>query len=81
MGANALPQTVGIIGLGLMGQAVAGRLVGAGYRVCGYDLKAEARARAAAQGVDAVPDARDVASAGSTVPQYTARRTCFRPAC
>jgi len=67
MGASALPRTVGVIGLGLMGQAVAGRLVGAGYRVCGYDLKAEARQRAAAQGVDAVPDARDVAGRASAV--------------
>lgn len=67
MGASALPQTVGIIGLGLMGQSVAGRLIGAGYRVCGYDLKAEARARAATQGVDAVPDARDVASRASVI--------------
>jgi len=50
-----------------MGQAIAGRLARAGYRVCGYDLKAEARQRAAAQGVDAVPDARDVASRASAV--------------
>ena len=33
-------KTVGLIGLGLMGQALATRLIPAGFRVLGYDIDA-----------------------------------------
>src|SRR4051812_42231212 len=37
-------QTVGIVGLGLVGQAIAARLHAAGIDTIGYDVRAEARA-------------------------------------
>lgn len=43
---------IGLIGLGLMGRAIASRLLSAGYRVLGYDLKPEACSLAAGIGVD-----------------------------
>ncbi len=36
-------QRIGIIGLGSMGMGMARRLVGAGFRVAGYDVRGEAR--------------------------------------
>jgi 3-hydroxyisobutyrate dehydrogenase-like beta-hydroxyacid dehydrogenase len=45
-------MTVGIIGLGLLGSAVAERLLGAGWNVCGFDNQADCcRALAAIGGV------------------------------
>lgn len=52
---------VGLIGLGLMGRAMAARLVPAGYRVFGYDLKPEARALAMPLRVEVQADAQAVA--------------------
>ncbi len=56
-------EPVGIIGLGLVGRAMAGRLIGAGWRVCGYDIAEAAREAARAMGVEIMPDARAVAAA------------------
>ena len=51
---------LGIIGLGLLGKAMAKRLLAAGHEVCGYDI-AEAACRAAHDlGVDVLGDARQV---------------------
>jgi len=52
---------IGLIGLGLMGQAMALRLVTANHHVSGYDLKQEARMQAAATGVDIQEDAPAIA--------------------
>ena len=41
---SALPR-IGMIGLGIMGSAMAQHLLAAGYRVTGYDIDAKARAR------------------------------------
>lgn len=54
-------MNVGLIGLGLMGRAMAARLIPAGNRVFGYDLKPEAGALAAQLGVEVQVDARAVA--------------------
>ena len=48
-------REVGLIGLGLMGQALATRLVPAGFRVLGYDIDAAKNAKLKAMG--GVPDA------------------------
>src|SRR5205814_3464038 len=37
-------QAIGVIGLGIMGSAMAANLAKAGYRVCGYDIVAARRA-------------------------------------
>jgi 3-hydroxyisobutyrate dehydrogenase-like beta-hydroxyacid dehydrogenase len=42
--ATTKTSPVGLIGLGLIGTAVAHRLLGSGYRVLGYDIDAEKRA-------------------------------------
>src|SRR5947209_727723 len=38
-------QSVGLIGIGLMGEAFARRLIDAGFTVLGFDLEADKRAR------------------------------------
>ena len=60
-------RLAGIIGLGLMGRALAQRLIGAGYTVCGYDIAENAREDAHAIGVDILPDAQAVAKATKTI--------------
>jgi 3-hydroxyisobutyrate dehydrogenase-like beta-hydroxyacid dehydrogenase len=52
---------VGIIGLGLVGRALARRLLQAGYPVCGYDLAETALEQARKIGVEILPDASTVA--------------------
>jgi L-threonate 2-dehydrogenase len=51
---------VGVIGLGIMGSAMAANLVKAGFDVVGTDLLAEARAALTKAGGTAVGDAREV---------------------
>jgi 3-hydroxyisobutyrate dehydrogenase-like beta-hydroxyacid dehydrogenase len=56
-------RAVGIIGLGLMGGAIAKNLVAGGWRVIGYDSDLDAMARARAHGVETVAGAAAVAAA------------------
>jgi len=58
---------LGIIGLGLVGSAIAKRLLSAGYDVCGYDISESARKRAQELGVEAPSDARQVAERVETI--------------
>jgi 3-hydroxyisobutyrate dehydrogenase-like beta-hydroxyacid dehydrogenase len=60
-------ETVGVIGLGLMGGALAGRFLGGGCRVVGFDLRPECRQRLAADGGEAVESVADVFAATRTV--------------
>jgi len=58
---------LGIIGLGLLGKAIARRLMAAGYQVCGYDI-AEAACRGAQDlGVEVLQNARQVAEKVDTL--------------
>jgi len=52
---------LGIIGLGLVGSAMAERLLSAGYEVYGYDIAETACKRAGELGVEILSDARQVA--------------------
>ncbi|HEY7666250.1 MAG TPA: NAD(P)-dependent oxidoreductase [Xanthobacteraceae bacterium] len=52
---------VGLIGVGLLGQALAHRLRGAGYEVVGFDLDPARNAKLAELGGEAVASAADVA--------------------
>jgi len=63
--AGATRMEIGLIGLGLMGRAMASRLLNAGYHVCGYDLKSDVCAQVATLGVDIQHDARAVAAKAS----------------
>lgn len=58
---------LGIIGLGLVGSAMAERLLSAGYNVCGYDIAEPARERAQELGVEILSDARQVAEKVETI--------------
>ena len=58
---------LGIIGLGLVGNAIAKRLLSAGYDVCGYDIAEAACKHAQELGVEVLPDARRVADRVETI--------------
>lgn len=58
---------LGIIGLGLVGKAMAKRLLAAGYAVCGYDIAETARRDAKDLGVEVLEDARKVAQEVDTI--------------
>jgi 3-hydroxyisobutyrate dehydrogenase-like beta-hydroxyacid dehydrogenase len=57
-------ETVGIIGLGLMGEVLAGRLMAAGFGVKGYDIDPAKNARLAARGGRAAASPAEVADCG-----------------
>lgn len=56
-------RTVGLIGVGLVGTAAAEQLLGAGYRVVGFDIRPERRAQLRALGGESATDAAAVAMA------------------
>ncbi len=58
---------VGVIGLGLVGRALARRLSHSGYSVIGYDIAEGARSLALEAGVAVLPDARAVAERTTTI--------------
>jgi len=55
-------ETVGVIGLGLMGEVLAGRLMAAGFGVKGYDIDPAKNARLVARGGMAVASTAEVAA-------------------
>jgi L-threonate 2-dehydrogenase len=65
--ASAKKGVVGIIGLGIMGGAFAQNLVGAGWRVIGYDIDPARRRALARLGVEIAKDAGDVARQAKTI--------------
>ena len=54
------PAAVGVIGLGIMGSAIAANLMQAGYRVVGYDILARRRQDHRRAGGQVAKDARDL---------------------
>jgi L-threonate 2-dehydrogenase len=64
---DARQRSIGVIGLGLMGGAMAGNLVAGGWRVIGYDIDAKAMAAARQKGVEVVESAAAVAAAASDI--------------
>jgi 3-hydroxyisobutyrate dehydrogenase-like beta-hydroxyacid dehydrogenase len=61
------PATVGIVGLGLLGSAIAGRLRGAGRSVVGYDIVPACVERLVALGGTGAKSAADVARTSDAV--------------
>src|SRR4051812_6551963 len=59
--ANASKGTVGVVGLGIMGGAMARELVKVGYAVVGFDIEAAAMQRLQGVGGKARGSAREVA--------------------
>lgn len=62
-----MSETIGVIGLGLMGQGFAKRLIARGFTVVGYDIAAEKLAAAQAFGVVPAASPEDAARAGETI--------------
>jgi len=60
-------KTVGFIGLGLLGHALASRLVAAGHEVAGYDVLPERRAALAALGGKAATSVADAAAGAEAI--------------
>jgi 3-hydroxyisobutyrate dehydrogenase-like beta-hydroxyacid dehydrogenase len=58
---SIMQNTVGVVGLGIMGGAIARNLAAAGWRVLGYDTDASRRAELADAGIDIRADAAAVA--------------------
>jgi L-threonate 2-dehydrogenase len=58
---------VGIVGLGIMGGAIARNLAAAGWRVVGYDIEAKRREQLAAAGINIAADAAAVAHAAAHI--------------
>lgn len=62
-----MKTTVGVVGLGLLGHAVASRLLAAGHEVVGYDVLPEKVQALAALGGKPAPSAEAVARAAEVV--------------
>src|SRR3954454_3954956 len=60
-------DTVGIVGLGIMGGAFAQNLVSGGWRVIGYDIDAKRRRALARAGVQIAEDVEDLAARTPTI--------------
>jgi putative dehydrogenase len=67
MSAASAKGTVGIVGLGIMGGAIAKNLVASGWRVVGYDIDAARTAEAKAAGVETVANAAALAATAETI--------------
>src|ERR1043166_597009 len=67
MSAASAKGTVGVVGLGIMGGAIAKNLVAAGWRVVGYDIDAARTAEAKAARVETVANATAVAATAETI--------------
>src|SRR5580700_1028520 len=67
MSAASAKGSVGVVGLGIMGGAIAKNLVAAGWHVVGYDIDAARTAEAKAAGVETMANAGAVAAAAETI--------------
>ncbi len=65
--ASGSKGAVGIVGLGIMGGAFAQNLLGAGWRVIGYDIAAPRRRALARAGAEIAADAGEVARKAPTI--------------
>jgi len=60
-------EIVGVVGLGIMGSAMAANLVRSGFRVAGYDPVPEASRQLKKAGGEPLKETRDVADAAATI--------------
>jgi 3-hydroxyisobutyrate dehydrogenase-like beta-hydroxyacid dehydrogenase len=60
-------ETIGVLGLGIMGSAMAANLVRGGFRVVGYDPVPETMRQLKRSGGEPLKDARSVADAAATI--------------
>jgi len=64
---TAKRETIGVLGLGIMGSAMAANLVRSGFRVVGYDPVPETMRQLKRSGGEPLKDARSVADAAATI--------------
>jgi 3-hydroxyisobutyrate dehydrogenase-like beta-hydroxyacid dehydrogenase len=64
---SKIQVSIGVIGLGIMGSAIASHLVGAGHRVAGYDVRPARIRRLQGNGGSAARDCRDLAARSDVV--------------
>ena len=64
---DAVHQTIGVVGLGLVGQAIVGRLRAAGLEVLGFDLREEARTALLDKGGQVTASVRELGTRVSCV--------------
>ncbi len=62
-----MEKTVGFVGLGIMGGAMAGNLVASGWRVVGYEIDSERHAALEAAGIELAPDIGTLARAAPVI--------------
>jgi putative dehydrogenase len=62
---DVMTETIGMLGIGIMGSAMAGNLVKAGFAVVGYDPVPAARDRFSEMGGEALASPRDVVEAAA----------------
>jgi 3-hydroxyisobutyrate dehydrogenase-like beta-hydroxyacid dehydrogenase len=67
MSAAGAKGTVGVVGLGIMGGAIARNLAAAGWRVLGYDIDAARTREAAAAGVETTASAGSLAATAPAI--------------
>src|ERR1041385_7047420 len=60
-------ETIGVVGLGIMGSAMAANLVRGGFRVVGYDPVPEAMRQLNGPGGEPLKDTRSVADTAATL--------------
>ena len=75
-GAAMARETVGVIGLGLMGEVLAGRLMAAGFGVKGYDIDPASRSPSAS-----IRSGSQVLVQSTTVPAATAGSSTCTTTC
>jgi 2-hydroxy-3-oxopropionate reductase len=64
---RAMQQTVGVVGLGLMGEVISGRLMAAGFGVVGFDVDPAKNARLKARGGTAAGSLAEIATCKTIV--------------
>ena len=62
-----IPNAIGVVGLGIMGSAIASHLIDAGHAVVGFDVRANRRRALRKTGVIAAVTCRDVGQQASIV--------------
>ncbi len=62
-----MKQTIGVIGLGIMGSAISANLLKAGFRVTGYDIRSECIKTLVDQGGMGAASVREVAEAAEVI--------------
>ena len=84
MSPPSTPKSLGLIGLGLMGQALASRLIGAGFQVVGFDLDGNRRDQLAALGGSAAENVQEVFTSAQrcllSLPDHTIVEAVLRSA-